>query len=248
VHGGNDQVPAALAAKLASQITMSTPLTAIKLNADGSTYTLTFGNGSGSFTKVADHIVLALPFTILRTVDFSKAGFNQVKTWAINELGMGTNSKVHVQFTSRFWRDQGCTGETYSDRGYQNTWEVSRTQPGKSGILVWYTGGNPGVAVGSGTVQTQVSKNFLPWIDPVLPGAIANWNGLAVRDYWTGYQWTKGSYSYWKAGQYTRFSGAEKEQSGNCHFCGEHTSQDFQGYLQGGVETGERVAGEILKS
>jgi monoamine oxidase len=247
VQGGNDQIPTTLAAKLGSQITTNTPLTAIKLNKDGS-YTLSFANGSGSFTRVADRVVLALPFSILRGVDFSKAGFNQVKTWAINELGMGTNSKVHVQFNSRFWRDQGCTGETYADTGYQNTWEVSRAQPGNSGILVWYTGGNSGVAVGSGTVQSQVQQNFLPWIEPVLPGATAQWNGKATRDYWTGYQWTKGSYSYWKAGQYTRFSGAEKEASGNCHFCGEHTSQDFQGYLQGGVETGQRAASEVLAS
>jgi monoamine oxidase len=247
VNGGNDQIPTTLAAKLGSQITTSTPLTAIKLNNDGS-YTLTFANGSGSFTRVADRVVLALPFSVLRGVDFSKAGFNQVKTWAINELGMGTNSKVHVQFNSRFWRNQGCTGETYSDRGYQNTWEVSRAQPGKSGLLVWYTGGNPGVAVGSGTVKAQVQKNFLPQIEPVLPSATAQWNGLATRDYWTGNPWTKGSYSYWKAGQYTRFSGAEKEASGNCHFCGEHTSQDFQGYLQGGVETGQRAASEVLAS
>jgi monoamine oxidase len=246
VNGGNDQVPTALAAKLGSQITTNTPLTAIKLNNDG-TYTLTFANGSGSITRVADQVVLTLPFSLLRSVDFSKAGFNQVKTWAINELGMGTNSKVHVQFNSRFWRDQGCTGETYSDTGYQNTWEVSRAQPGNSGILVWYTGGKPGVAVGNSTVQTQVQKNFLPQIEPVLPGATAQWNGKAVRDYWTGYAWTKGSYSYWKAGQYTRFSGAEYEQSGNVHFAGEHTSQDFQGYLQGAVQTGERAASEILK-
>jgi monoamine oxidase len=246
VQGGNDQVATSLAAKLGSQITTNTPLTAIALNNDG-TYTLTFANGSGSFARVADHVVLALPFATLRSVDFSKAGFNQVKTWAINEQGMGTNSKVHVQFNSRFWRDQGYTGETYSDRGYQNTWEVSRAQAGASGLLVWYTGGNPGAAVGSGTVQSQVQRYFLPAIEPVLPGATAQWNGRAVRDYWTGYQWTKGSYSYWKAGQYTRFSGAEKERSGNCHFAGEHTSQDFQGYLQGAVETGQRAANEILK-
>ena len=245
VHGGNDQIPTILAQKLGSQITTNTPLTAIKLNGDG-TYTLTLGNGSGSFTRVADHVVLALPFSILRSLNIKSAGFNNVKTMAINELGMGTNAKVHVQFKSRFWRDQGCTGETYSDTGYQNTWEASRAQSGASGLLVWYTGGNAGVAVGSGTVQSQVQSNFLPKIDPVLPGAIAQWNGLATRDYWTGYPWTKGSYSYWQAGQYTRFSGAEKERSGNCHFCGEHTSQDFQGYLQGGVETGERAASEIL--
>ena len=245
VKGGNDQIATLLAAKLGAQIMTSAPMSAIKLNGDG-TYTVAFGNGSGSFTRTADHVVLALPFSILRSLDFSKAGFNEVKTRAINELGMGTNSKVHVQFATRFWRSQGCTGETYSDTGYQNTWEVSRAQPGARGILVWYTGGNPGAAVGSGTVQSQVQKNFLPRIEPVLPGATAQWNGLATRDYWTGYQWTKGSYSYWKPGQYTRFSGAEKERSGNCHFAGEHTSQDFQGYLQGAVETGERAAGEIL--
>jgi monoamine oxidase len=33
---------------------------------------------------------------------------------------------------------------------------------------------------------------------------------------------------------------------GNCHFAGEHTSIDFQGYLNGAVESGERAAGEIL--
>jgi monoamine oxidase len=245
IHGGNDQLATMLAAKLGSQIRTSAPLTAIARNGSG-TYTLTFGSGSGSFTAVADHVVLALPFTLLRSVDFSKAQFNQVKTWAINELGMGTNSKVHVQFRTRFWRGQGCTGETYADTGYQNTWEVSRAQPGTSGLLVWYTGGDAGAAVGSGTVTSQVTKNFLPKIEPVLPGATAQWNGLATRDYWTGYEWTKGSYSYWKVGQYTRFSGAEKERSFNCHFAGEHTSQDFQGYLQGAVETGERAASEIL--
>ena len=245
VHGGNDQIPTTLAAKLGSQITTSTPLTAIKQNGDG-TYTLTFANGSGSITRIADHVVLALPFSLMRSVDFSKAGFNQVKTWAINELGMGTNSKLHMQFNSRFWRDQGCTGETYSDRGYQNTWEVSRAQPGTSGVLVNYTGGTLGLNANKGT-PAQAAATFLKQVEPVLPGATAQWNGKVVRDYWTGYAWTKGSYSYWKAGQYTRFSGAEKEQSGTCHFAGEHTSQDFQGYLQGAVETGQRAANEILK-
>ena len=159
---------------------------------------------------------------------------------------MGTNSKFHLQFTSRFWRDQGCTGETYSDRGYQNTWEVSRAQDGASGLLSWYTGGNEGVAVGNGTPQSQ-AKAFLGQIEPVLPGATAKWNGRVTRDYWTGYQWTKGSYSFWKVGQYTRFVGAEAERSANCYFCGEHTSIDFQGYLNGAVDTGETAAKQVIR-
>ncbi|MCY7374085.1 MAG: FAD-dependent oxidoreductase, partial [Spirochaetaceae bacterium] len=63
---------------------------------------------------------------------------------------------------------------------------------------------------------------------------------------WKAHPWTLGSYSYWKVGQYTAFSGVEGEPVGTCHFAGEHTSQDFQGYLNGAVETGYRAAGEIL--
>lgn len=80
----------------------------------------------------------------------------------------------------------------------------------------------------------------------MLPGLASRWNGKAVLDYWPGYPWTRGSYAYWKAGQYTRFAGIEGEREGNCHFAGEHTSLDSQGYLNGAVESGGRVASEIL--
>ena len=74
------------------------------------------------------------------------------------------------------------------------------------------------------------------------------WNRRATIDYWQGYPWTHGSYSYWKVGQYQAFAGMERTEQSGCHFCGEHTSVDFQGYLQGGVESGERVANEIVQA
>jgi monoamine oxidase len=79
-----------------------------------------------------------------------------------------------------------------------------------------------------------------------MPGITPHWNGRATVDFWPGYEWTRGSYSYWKVGQYTAFAGIEGRQEGNAHFCGEHTSIDFQGYLNGAVETGERAAAETL--
>ena len=80
----------------------------------------------------------------------------------------------------------------------------------------------------------------------MIPGITKAWNGRATLDFWTAYPWTKGSYSYWKVGQYTKFAGMERKRQGNCHFAGEHTSIDFQGYLNGAVESGERVVSEIL--
>jgi monoamine oxidase len=246
VIGGNDLIPQRLAQRLAGQITMGSELVAIKLNSDGSTYTLTFRQGSATKTVVADRVVLALPFSIMRrSVNYSKAGFERLKRTAIEEMGMGTNSKLHVQFSRRHWVGLGSNGETFADTGYQNTWEVSRGQAGASGILVDYTGGLVGASFGTGT-PTDRAEQFLDQIEPVLPGLSNYWNGRATVDFWTGYEWTRGSYSYWKVGQYTEFAGMERKPQGNCHFAGEHTSIDFQGYLNGAVESGERAAGEIL--
>jgi monoamine oxidase len=168
---------------------------------------------------------------------------------AIKELTMGTNSKLHVEFEDRFWYGAGNNGNTIGDTGYQNTWEVSRAQSGTSkGILVDYTGGKIGASFGTGTPESR-AEQFLTQLQPLfptVPNLVSHWTGRATVDFWTAYPWTKGSYSYWKVGQYTKFSGMEKTRQGNCHFCGEHTSQDFQGYLNGAVETGERAAGEIL--
>jgi monoamine oxidase len=244
VRGGNDQVASALASVLAAQISTDTPLTAIRQNSGG-TYTLGFGRS----TVTVDHVVLALPFSLLRSVDYTKAGFEPLKVTAIKELPMGTNSKLHVEFRDRFWYGAGNNGNTYGDTGYQNTWEVSRAQGGGKGkgVLVNYTGGNVGASFGSGTPASR-AQQFIAQLQPLFPATdiASRWTGRAIVDFWAGYEWTKGSYSYWKVGQYTKFSGIEKERQGNCHFCGEHTSQDFQGYLNGAVETGERAAGEIL--
>jgi len=244
VRGGNDQITARLAGAVSGQITTGSELVAIARNSDGG-YRLSFQSGLSTKTVTADHVVLALPFSILRDVDYSKAGFSQVKTTAIEQLGMGTNSKLHVQFDDRFWNTLGNQGDTYSDTGYQTTWDVTRAQPGTAGILVDYTGGNIGASFGTGTPAERAAK-FLGQLEPVLPGISARWNGLATVDYWAGDPWTKGSYSYWKVGQYTKFAGAERQQEGACHFAGEHTSVDFQGYLNGAVESGERATSEIL--
>jgi monoamine oxidase len=257
-HGrcGNDQIVSnsartGLADILQDQIHLGMPMTSIRRNSDG-TYRLGFANGS---TVPADRVVLALPFSILRTLDYNRAGFSKLKKTAIEELGMGTNSKLHVQFGDRYWYklDNGGknNGNTIADTGYQNTWEVTRAQPGTAGILVDYTGGLIGDSFGpdfnpdSASADARAQK-FLTQIEPVLPGISPHYNGRATVDYWHAYPWTLGSYSYWKVGQYTSFGGIEGVQEGNVHFCGEHTSVDFQGYLNGGVETGYRAASEVL--
>jgi monoamine oxidase len=248
---GNDQVVARIVQALPSgSVITQSPLVALRKNSSGD-YTCTFQQGTRTVDVGADRVVLALPFSMLRDVDYSKAGFDPLKVTAIQQLPMGTNSKLHLQFDNRLWYAEGFNGSTYADTGYQNTWEVSRGQPGTSGILVDYTGGNVGASYSGAAAHAPASKSVamkaLQQLEPVYPGVTKAWNGKAYLDYWLADQWHKGSYSYWKVGQYTGFSGKEKERQGRIHFCGEHTSQDFQGYINGGVESGNRVSlNEIL--
>jgi monoamine oxidase len=167
------------------------------------------------------------------------------KTFAIEELPIGANAKVQLQFDTRHWRTLGNNGDSYADTGYQDTWEVTRAQGGTPGILVDYTGGDTTRSQAGASAQT-LAQRFLQQVQPVLPGLGDRWNGKATLDYWPSDPWTHGAYSYWRVGQYTRFAGSEYERSGNCHFCGEHTSIDSQGYLNGAVETGQRAAADVL--
>ncbi len=244
VQGGNDQVVQRLAQELDGQITHNSELVSIKRQGDGS-YLLTFDGDGGTKAVKTSRVVLALPFAVMReSVDYSDAGFDPTKTMAIEQQGMGTNSKLNVQFTSRGWLSDDANGSTYSDTGYQSTWEASRGQQGRAGILVDYTGGTVGKEFG-GATATERANRFVEQLRPVLP-AVSDFNGRAVLDYWTGRPLTRGSYSYYRVGQMTAFAGVEGKPSGGCHFAGEQTSYTFQGYMEGAVKSGERAASEII--
>ena len=265
IVGGNERLPKAVAASLAaSTVQLNTALSGMVRNADG-TFTLSLTSGRVTTSRVFDRVIIAIPFSVLRTIltsdaAYRAAGFDSLKQTAITQLGYGKNAKLHLQFDTRYWNTSGPwgigNGATYSDTGYQNTWDVSRAQDGSTGILVDYTGGGVPLASFSGdptnqALVKQFAKTFLSQLEPVFPGITSRWNGRATLDVPLNDPFLRGSYSYWKVGQYTQFSGYEKARqpdptSGKCHFAGEHCSQDFQGFMEGGAAEGLRAANEIL--
>jgi monoamine oxidase len=263
--GGNERLPKAIAAALpGGSVQLNTAATGIVLNTDG-TYALTLKRSGGTSTIVADRVIMAIPFSVLRTLlgsdaAYRAAGFTSLKQTAIQQLGYGKNCKLHLQFDARLWNQAGpwgiSTGTTYADTGYQNTWDVTRGQDGPTGILVDYTGGGVPLASFSGNpndpqVVAGFARTFLKQLEPVFPGITKLWNGKATLDVPLTNPFLLGSYSYWKVGQYTGFSGYEKARqpdplTGKCHFAGEHCSINFQGFMEGGAEEGARAANEIL--
>ncbi len=265
IVGGNERLPKAIADALSSgTVKLNTALKGIVHNPDNS-YTLTLNGPSGTFNKTVDRVIMAIPFSVLRNIlggdgAYQAAGFTNLKRTAIRHLGYGKNAKLQLQFDRRLWNQSGpwgiSTGTSFVDTGYQSGWDVSRGQAGSPGILVDYTGGGVPLASFTGDaddpeVVARFAKTYLSQIEPVFPGVSDLWNGRATLDVPLNNPFLLGSYSYWKVGQYTAFSGYEgarqpDPQTGKCHFAGEHCSTNFQGFMEGGAEEGARAANEII--
>ena len=85
------------------------------------------------------------------------------------------------------------------------------------------------------------------WRDPTLaaletvwPGVTPEWNGLATLSVPFLDPNVNGSYSYYRVGQYHTFGGYEGVRQRNVHFAGEHTSGEFQGFMEGAAAEGVR--------
>jgi monoamine oxidase len=252
IAGGNAKLPVAIAGALPKgSVHTGSAMSAIARNSDGS-INVSFGNGQ---TIAADHVILCMSFAVLRTLNYKKAGFDSLKQTAITQLGAGCNVKLNLQFTSRPWNASGSTGSLYSDQPFQSGWEVTRGQSGTTGILVEYPGASTAQSMGQSSPYTTTATNphvamyakqFLSQIEPIFPGITAQWNGKAMLSTPFTDPNLLCSYSYWKPGQYTGFSGYEGVRQGNIHFAGEHCSTSFQGFMEGGASEGVRAANEIL--
>ncbi|MBI2376847.1 MAG: FAD-dependent oxidoreductase [Deltaproteobacteria bacterium] len=245
IRGGNEQLPRKLYDALTNETQLEQRLVRVKSLANGATE-LTFDRGGTATSATFDRVVLALPFTLLREVELEVELPPDLET-AIDELGYGTNAKLMAQFSTRVWREtHNASGSTITDNGLQELWDTSRGQDGGSGLLTNFVGGNEGVAIGMKTPEEQV-QDRLARIDEIFPGSGAAYRaGTALRMHWPTAPFQKGSYACYKPGQWA-FAGVEGSQVGGLHFAGEHTSVDFQGYMEGAIESGARASAEIQR-
>jgi monoamine oxidase len=243
---GSDAFPTRLAAKLPEgTIKLDTKLTRVSVSGEAYRLALTNGKTSATVERDFDHVVLSLPFSVLRGVELD-VPLSELKRQIIDELGYGTNAKVMGQFKTRVWReDHQQSGAATSDLPLQQVWDSSIGQDGERGILTNFLGGQAGLDVGE-VDEEEHYTGLLDDLDAIFPGSKAAYRpGTARLMHWPSYEHTLGSYTCYRPGQWS-FWEQEGRREGNLHFCGEHTSVDFQGWMEGGAETGALVAAEII--
>jgi monoamine oxidase len=243
VHGGNDQLAWGLAERLPpGTVQLAHPLDGLRRR--GTSYALSF---AGTPTEAhADVVVLCLPFPALRRVDLGRAGLGARKRRCIEELGMGTDAKLLLQFRRHLSDYDRWNGEFYDEQ--VDTWCSSIDEPGRPGLLTVYSGGRYGAAQRGPTPHGPAPHGrvrvALDRITNAVPGLAAGYDGEAWLDHWASDAWTHGSYAAFEPGQYTRYWGFVGLPEGRLLFGGEHTAMSAQGFLEGAVRSGERCAAE----
>jgi monoamine oxidase len=247
---GNDSVPTRLAQHLKREVELGNWLEAISRNGRG--YSLALRRDNATKVVDADVVVLAIPFTTLRKVRI-EVDLPPLQRQAINELGYGTNAKLMTGLSKRVWEqmtteecraDNRFTGYTFSNLPFQCCWETSRGQPGTHAILTNFLGGNAGKDLCQEPLAVRAS-DFVKQVDEIYPGVQAAFTGQAVRQHWPSSPFVIGSYTCFRPGQYTTLKEHRGTPFEKIFFAGEHTSEN-SGFMEGGVESGERAANEIL--
>lgn len=249
VRGGNDQIISRAVATLpASTVHSDAVLTAVRRRSDGP-YELSFDGMSAPVA--ADLLILTLPMSTMRQVDLSQAGYSDQTMAAIGGLAMGHDVKLLVQYDTRPANMNHWGGGLESADPDFDTWESSVAEPGAASLITVYAGGRTGSSwtadAPHGTAPSALVDQIVGRMETIVPGTRAHYNGKAWTDLWTRDPWTNGAYAAFITGQYTRFWGGIGQAEGNTHIAGEATSTYSQGYLNGGVESGDRVAIEVMK-
>ncbi|MBN8808659.1 MAG: FAD-dependent oxidoreductase [Sphingomonas sp.] len=252
--GGSSSLVEAMAARLASRITPYRRATRIDPASSGAR--VTFSNGE----KVdASAVIVAVPISIVGWIAFGVAlpplwrRFNA-------EVGLGRNGKVNAVTTARPWeRPIGRGGEIWQvdhAAGSSLGWDGGvRPTRGPGSIWTWFTGGSEVTAADAADPHT-LALRWAKFADASVRGMGAATSTTVRRTSWHRDPSTMGGYVNFRPGQLTRFApliwtetggiASSPPSAGPVHFAGEHLSDAYPGYMNGGAQTGRMAAQAVI--
>ena len=240
IEGGNDRLSAALAAPLGPAVKLSTEVVAVSQRGKGVRVSLKCGRQMAQLA--CDYVVFALPATLLRRIPITPA-LPQPQHEAFVRLKYGRATKTLLQFSKRFWRIPGRPRAFGSSLPFGAVWDANEEQRGRSGILNLMSGGSSSDAV----------REMLAREGPAALTRSLEWLGarraelVASRQIvWDDDPWARGGYAYFDPGFDPALRTWLARPAGRLFFAGEHTSNQWQGYMNGAIESGRRAAAEVV--
>jgi monoamine oxidase len=269
IAGGNDRLATAMARKLGKEaILLQREVVAITQTEHGVRVSVRDArdvNGGRGVRDVrgdapdgileADYVIVTAPATAVRRIRFEPA-LPAEQHRAIDTLSYGQATKTLLQVTRPFWRTSDRPRAYGTNLDVGALWDGSEGQPGGPAILVSLAGGSAS-AQAQELLRTEGPQGFLDrvrWMRgraatnakktarvPAAPAVIASHSTTWEHDCWAG-----GGYAYFSPSFDPSLRRWLAMPAGRILFAGEHTSFEWQGYMNGALTTGQRAAMEVL--
>ena len=236
IKGGNDRLVEKLAARKGLKISLNLEVKRVANDARGVTVSVTDRAGKLSVIS-GDYLVMTAPAPIVRDLEFVPA-LPATLRQALKALTPGPATKAHLLFDRSWWRQKGHPQAWGSNLDTGAAWEASGAKPG---VLTLLAGG-------------RASKAFRDLLEEGGPQRLArrlSWLGEPedVRDFrsttWEMDRYARGGYAVFGTGFRPEWRSELSRVVGRIAFAGDHTSRDWQGYMNGAVESGSRAARDI---
>ena len=242
IKGGSQRLTDALEDRLSGQIRLNHRLSGIKKDS-GTGYRLAFEKAGTILDIPADYVLITLPFSILRNIPLD-VDLPEGKRKCIDEIGYGNSCKFILGMQDKPWRKSGRQGYTFTDLSFGAGWDSSQSQTGGGASFTIFGGGRFGAEMAR-RKESESIADFIPALETIYPGSQKAFTGKSIRFCWEKNPMSQAGYSSFKKGQWSSLAGWEALPVGNLFFAGEHVSGEFQGYMNGGAQTG-RVAASLI--
>ncbi|EJL41802.1 monoamine oxidase [Brevibacillus sp. CF112] len=243
ISGGFGQLPQSFAPELQENVLFHHKMT--KISQRGPKIAISGINlaSSRSFQLKGDVAIVTVPFSVLQFVDVEPTSLFSFGKWkAIHQLHYVSATKIGLQFSRRFWEEEGLYGgQTICDLPLRFAYYPSHgfQQPGGT-ILASYTWEDdalPWISMSHDEQIRQVLRQLAILFDEqvyrtFVTGVVHNW---ATQPF------AAGGFALFKPLQETELSAFLTAQEGPVPLAGEHTSPQYHGWIQGAIESGVRA-------
>jgi monoamine oxidase len=236
--GGSQRLPLELAKRLGDVVTLRTPVRSIAQSRSGATVV------SDAITVSAKQVVVAIPPALAGRISYDPILPFQ-RDQLTQRYGQGTLTKVAAVYDEPFWRAKGLTG-TAVTTGFPISIAYDDSPPGgRPGIAFGFVGGDNARRY-AGLGQAARRQEALTQLARFYDDTRALKPVQFVETNWSQQEWTRGCpVGIPAVGSFVSYGPRLRMPVGRIHWAGTETATYWNGYMDGAISSGERVAAEV---
>ncbi len=236
--GGAQEIAVRMAGELEERVVLDSPVR--RIVQDGSGVQVYSGQGAVE----AETVIVTAPPALWGDIAYEPA-LPPAHHGVSRLMPMGSVIKCHAVYDAPFWREAGLSGRTESDTGPCKITVDNSPPNGEAGVLTGFILGDDARGWGKsspGERRDAVLDCFARYFDDAAyePRAYAELD-------WSGEVYSRGGYAGLPApGLFTGYGVALQKPTGRVYRAGAETAVEWNGYMEGAVQSGEAAARGVI--